>query len=121
MKRIDDYNRQRLRVAQHYNRLLAGSGLQTPAIPADRDHVFHQYTLLCDDRDALRDRVLAQEIACAIYYPIPLHRQKAFADTEQPRLPVTEATAKRCLSFPIFPEMSNAQIESVCESILGSG
>jgi len=121
LKRIDEYNQQRLRVARQYNQLLAGSRFETPVIPEDRDHVFHQYTLLCDDRDALRETILAADISCAVYYPVPLHQQKAFADTEQPELPVTESTARRCLSLPIFPEMTEQQITRVCEAILGSG
>jgi dTDP-4-amino-4,6-dideoxygalactose transaminase len=121
LKHIDSYNRERLRVARQYNHLLADSRFTTPAIPGDRDHVFHQYTLLCDDRDALREAVLARDIACAVYYPIPLHRQKAFADTAQPDLPVTETTAKRCLSLPVFPEMTELQVTTVCEAVLAAG
>jgi len=117
LKHIDEYNRQRLRVAQAYNERLIGSRFQVPAIPDDRDHVFHQYTLLCDERDAVREAVLARDVACAIYYPVPLHRQKAFADTQQPDLPVTEDCARRCLSLPIFPEMTEQQIDTVCEAL----
>ena len=117
LRHIDEYNRKRLDVARNYNRHLAGSRFQTPAIPDDRDHVFHQYTVLCDDRDAVREAVISQGVACAVYYPIPLHRQQAFSDTEQPELPVTEATAQRCLSLPIFPEMTEQQIETVCEAL----
>lgn len=120
LKRIDEYNRSRLRIAQNYNQLLAGSRFETPQIPDDRDHVFHQYTLLCNDREAVREAVLACNISCAIYYPIPLHQQPAFADSKQPKLPVTEATARRCLSFPIYPEMSQDQVASVCEAILSA-
>ena len=120
LKQLDDYNASRLRVAQTYNRLLAGSRFETPEIPDDRDHIFHQYTLLCDGRDAVREAVLAKDISCAVYYPVPLHQQKAFADTVQPNLPVTEATSQRCLSFPVFPEMTNEQIETVCEAILSA-
>ncbi len=120
LEHIGDYNAKRLAVARAYNEGLAGSRFETPFIPEDRDHIFHQYTLLCENRDSLRESLLAQEIACAIYYPVPLHQQKAFADTEQPSLPVTEATALRCLSLPIFPEMSEAQIETVIEAVLNS-
>ncbi len=120
LKHIDEYNRRRLEVARAYNRRLAGSRFETPRIPEDRDHVFHQYTLLCDGRDQVREAVLARNVACAIYYPVPLHRQKAFSDTAQPELPVTEATAERCLSLPIFPEMSTAQIDAVCEAVLSA-
>ena len=120
LKYIAQYNENRLQVARTYNRLLAGSRFETPAIADDRDHIFHQYTVLCDDRDAEREQVMAQSVACAVYYPIPLHRQKAFADTSQPDLPITEATARRCLSFPIFPEMTGQQIETVCAAILST-
>ena len=118
LKRIDDYNAKRLAIAERYNKRLAGSQFETPHIPQDRDHVFHQYTLLCDQRDSVRETLLALEIACAIYYPVPLHLQKAFADVQAPELPITEATAQRCLSLPIFPEMTNAQVDAVCEALL---
>ena len=118
LEHIDDYNARRLAVAEAYNERLAGSDFQTPAIPQDRDHVFHQYTLLSERRDAVRDALLAKDVACAIYYPVPLHRQKAFAGTRQPDLPVTESVSQRCLSLPIFPEMSTAQIDTVCAALL---
>ncbi len=120
LKHIDEYNRKRHEIAMAYNERLAGSRFQPPVIPQDRDHVFHQYTILCDNRDAVREAVLAQEVSCAVYYPIPLHQQKAFADTVQPQLPVTEATAQRCLSLPIFPEMTEQQIAIVCEALLSA-
>ena len=55
---------------------------------------------------------------CAIYYPVPLHRQEMFAATHgQVRLPVAERTAERCLSLPISPMLQDAQVERVCEVI----
>lgn len=120
LRHIDDYNRKRLEVARAYNERLAGSRFQTPAIPQDRDHVFHQYTLLCDERDAAREAIIAKGVSCAVYYPIPLHQQQALSNTGQPGLPVTETTAQRCLSLPIFPEMTEAQIASVCEAVLSA-
>ena len=120
LKHIDEYNQRRLDVAKSYNQLLAGSRFETPVIANDRDHIFHQYTVLCDGRDDVREQVLARGIACAVYYPIPLHQQKAFVGTVQPDLPVTESTASRCLSFPIFPEMTSQQVEAVCEAMLSA-
>ena len=118
LRHIDEFNQNRLRVALTYNKLLADTELELPAIPDDRDHVFHQYTLLTDNRDQLRDSVLSQQIACAIYYPVPLHRQKAFSDTNITALPVTDIISQRCLSIPIFPEMTEQQVVTVCEAIL---
>ncbi len=120
LKRIDEYNQNRLRVAKLYNRLLADSPIKTPNIPDDRDHVFHQYTVLSDKRDAIKEHVLAQDISCAVYYPVPLHQQKAFGDTQTVSLPVTESISQRCLSFPVFPEMTDAQVETVCQAILST-
>ena len=118
LKHIDAYNANRHQVAKTYNDLLADGPFKTPEIPKDRSHVFHQYTLLCEHRDAVRESLLAREIACAIYYPVPLHQQKAFADAKPVNLPVTEATASNCLSLPIFPEMTREQIEMVCAALL---
>lgn len=120
LKHIDSYNQNRLRVAQGYNRLLAKADLLTPAIPGDRDHVFHQYTVLSERRDQIREALLAQQIACAVYYPVPLHQQKAFADTNPAALPVTESVARRCLSFPIFPEMTEDQVETVAAAVINA-
>ena len=120
LRHIDDYNRRRLEVARSYNRLLADSRFETPAIADDRDHIFHQYTILCDGRDAVRQHIIAQGVACALYYPIPLHQQKVFSNNPQPALPVTESSASRCLSLPIFPEMTGQQIETVCDAILSA-
>ena len=120
LKHIDKFNQNRLRVAQTYNKLLADTELELPAIPDDRDHVFHQYTLLTDNRDQLRDSVLSQQVACAVCYPIPLHRQKAFADNQTTALPVTDVISQRCLSFPIFPEMTEQQVQTVCGAILSA-
>jgi dTDP-4-amino-4,6-dideoxygalactose transaminase len=120
LKYIDEYNQKRLAVARSYNERLSNSRFQTPTIADDRDHVFHQYTVLCDQRDAVREHVLSRGVACAVYYPIPLHQQKVFADSTTAELPVTESTASRCLSLPIFPEITEAQIASVCEAILSA-
>lgn len=118
LKYIDAYNQNRKRVAETYNRLLADSSIITPHIPPDRDHIFHQYTVLADNRDAIKEHVMAQRIASAVYYPVPLHQQKAFADAPSVSLPITEEVSQRCVSFPIFPEMRESQIETVCKAIL---
>ena len=118
LKHIDEYNRKRLDVAKAYNQRLQSSGFTLPEIPQDRDHIFHQYTLLCDQRDARRESIVNQKVSCAVYYPIPLHQQRAFESMGTVSLPVSEETASRCLSLPIFPEMTTAQIDTVCNAVL---
>lgn len=119
LKRIDQYNEHRRRVARLYHERLA----ELPAIiPPHEDglgrHVFHQYTILSPQRDRLMAALQAADIGCAIYYPIPLHRQEVFAaDYGHLSLPVAERVAQQCLSLPIFPEMTEAQVEAVVAAL----
>jgi dTDP-4-amino-4,6-dideoxygalactose transaminase len=114
LRHIDRFNRERRRVARRYNELLAGSGAVTPHEDGKGVHVFHQYTLLTDRRERVMHALQQEHIACAIYYPIPLHRQKAFAGmADATRAPVAERVAARCLSLPIYPELSDAQIRTI--------
>lgn len=71
-----------------------------------------------DNRDQIRDSLLRRQIASAIFYPIPLHRQKAFANSDSMTLTTTDSVSRRCLSLPIFSEMSEHQIETVCDAVL---
>ena len=115
---IDRYNQERRRVAHRYTAGLAGLNLQTPFEDGVGLHVYHQYTLLCDDRAVIQQALTDQKIASAIYYPVPLHQQKVFASISAgSHFPVTESVAERCLSLPIYPELSNEAIDEVCEVI----
>ncbi len=118
LPRIDHYNQQRRRVAQRYQAGLAGLPLQTPFEDGIGQHVYHQYTLLCERRDALQQALSAAQIASAIYYPVPLHQQRVFAaEAAGQAFPVTESVARCCLSLPIYPELSDAAIDEVCAVI----
>ncbi len=116
---IDHYNAERRRVAARYSEGLKGLPVETPHEDGIGVHVYHQYTLLTDHREALMTALTEDGIANAIYYPVPLHQQKAFAepDGEPESLPVTESVAARCLSLPIFPELEDAQVDRIVERI----
>ena len=115
---IDRYNQERRRVAHRYTAGLAGLNLQTPFEDGVGLHVYHQYTLLSDDRAVIQQALTDQKIASAIYYPVPLHQQKVFASISAgSHFPVTESVAERCLSLPIYPELSNEAIDEVCAVI----
>lgn len=114
LKRLREYNEGRRRVAHLYSSLLAGSGVVTPFEDGKGVHVYHQYTLLSDHREVIMKALGEAGIASAVYYPIPLHRQDVFAaDYAGVTLPVAEEVAARCMSLPIFPEMTAAQVEEV--------
>ncbi len=118
LRHIDEFNRERRRVAHRYNELLRGSGVITPREDGHGRHVFHQYTLLSEHRDEIMKSLQARQIACAVYYPIPLHRQKAFAhQCENVSLPVTDDVTARCVSLPIYPEMPDEHIVAITDVI----
>jgi dTDP-4-amino-4,6-dideoxygalactose transaminase len=114
LKRIDRYNRERRRVARRYSELLAGLPVVTPFEDGIGGHVYHQYTLLSERRDAIQQALQAAGIASAIYYPVPLHRQNVFKENYAGvQLPVTEDVARRCLSLPIYPELDDDSIRRI--------
>lgn len=118
LKHIDEYNGGRRRVAHLYSSLLAGTGIVTPFEDGKGIHVYHQYTVLTDRRDAIMKALSDSGIASAVYYPIPLHRQEVFAEAYKGvSLPVAESTAARCMSLPIFPEMTDEQVREVVQVV----
>jgi len=118
---IDHWNAERRRVADRYDSALADLPLHTPVRSDTGTHVFHQYTLTSDHRDTIAAALKAAGIGHAIYYPVPLHRQPAFADALTPHsLTHAEETATRCLSLPMFPELDDARIDEICATIRGA-
>ena len=114
---IDEFNNERRRVAHSYTEKLKDV-VTVPHEDGIGTHVYHQYTVLTDKRDQIMPALSAKEIGNAIYYPIPLHQQKAFEkECAGVSLPVTEDTIKHCMSLPIFPEMTEEQIKLVCDTI----
>ena len=117
LKRLATYNKERRRAAHHYSELLKGI-VTPPHEDGYGTHIYHQYTLLTDNRDAIMKALSDKQIGCAVYYPVPLHQQKVFADVCQGvSLPVTEEVSSRCMSLPIYPELSNEQVEQVVDVI----
>jgi dTDP-4-amino-4,6-dideoxygalactose transaminase len=120
LKRIDQYNEGRRRVGHRYSRSLAEMGLTPPHEDGLGRHVYHQYALLTDNRDAIMAALREKEIGCAVYYPIPLHQQEVFAEScKGQSLPVAEAVAARVMSLPIFPELKDEQVDEILEVIRG--
>ena len=117
LKRLDDFNARRIAIADFYNRLLDGA-VETPYADGKGRHVYHQYTILSDKRDAIQKALTEAGIACAVYYPVPLHKQEMFAASHgHITLPVTERTAQRCLSLPISPMLQDAQVERIAKVV----
>lgn len=118
LRRIDDYNRRRRHVAKVYSEGLADLSVTTPYEDGIGVHVYHQYTLLSERRDVIMQALQAAGVASAIYYPVPLHKQKVFAEQCAGMvLPITEQVAERCLSLPIYPELEEADIGTIIDVI----
>jgi dTDP-4-amino-4,6-dideoxygalactose transaminase len=114
------WNAARRRVADLYMEALTDVGdLQLPMPASYAEHVYHLFVIRTDRRDALREFLTARGIATGLHYPYPLHLQDAYASLglRPGSLPVTERVARRCLSLPMFPEMTESQVARVGEAV----
>lgn len=109
----------RVRARRYDEGLCRIQGVTPPATDPSNEHVFHQYTIRAERRDALQAHLKASGIGSKVYYPVPLHLQPCFAHLGQRRgqLPETERAASEVLSVPIYPELSDAQSGAVIEAI----
>ena len=121
---LDQYNTARQNAARKYSAAFEGhKNIVAPSICDICDcHVFHQYTLriIDGDRDGLMQHLLDNGIPCAIYYPIPLHSQKAYLDAryKEENFPVTNLLAKQVISLPMHTELDDEQIKFITDSVL---
>jgi len=117
LKHIDEFTAGRRRVAHLYSELLEGVA-SVPFEDGKGVHVYHQYTLLTDRREAVMARLSEQQISSAVYYPIPLHKQDVFAGAyAHVNLPVAEDVARRCMSLPVYPEMPEESVRRVANAV----
>ncbi|CAG0991954.1 dTDP-3-amino-2,3, 6-trideoxy-4-keto-D-glucose/dTDP-3-amino-3,4, 6-trideoxy-alpha-D-glucose/dTDP-2,6-dideoxy-D-kanosamine transaminase [Anaerolineales bacterium] len=117
---MDTWNARRTRVAATYTTALAECGLTLPAVPDGMEPVWHLYVVRHLQRDALQRDLQARGIQTLIHYPIPPHRQQAYADLGWPAgsFPVAESMADHVLSLPMGPHLSAAQQERVIEAVI---
>lgn len=117
LQRIDRFNTERRRVAHLYSELL-GDLVTVPHEDGKGVHVYHQYTVLSDRHDVIMAKLSEKQIASAVYYPIPLHRQDVFSAAYAGiTLPVAENVASRCMSLPIYPEMPDESVRLVAQTV----
>lgn len=119
LRHLENWTEARRAIADKYNRLLAGSGVERPTEMPWARHVYHLYTVRTNDRDNLQQSLLKEGIQTGIHYAAPVHLQPAYADLgyERHSLPNSENAAEQVLSLPLYPEMTNDQIESVAQSV----
>jgi len=117
---LDRWTERRRENARAYNKLFEGSPVTTPVIRPGNTHTFHQYTIRAPRRDELRSHLASKDIGSEIYYPVPLHLQECFKSLgyKEGDLPESERAAKECLSLPVYPELTEEQLEYVAASVL---
>lgn len=130
LKYLEGWIARRQQIATRYSEALTQRGLPAKGIvvPArvyqgktgdSMDHVFHQYVIRAQDRNALKATLETKGVGCGIYYPVPFHHQPCWTSRYGTSwsFPRTEKAAAECLALPIFPEMSDEQVDIVVSSI----
>ena len=109
---LDRANASRQAAASLYGSLLADLPVRLPAEPEASDHVYHLYVVEVDDRDGLQRHLEGVGIATGIHYPTPIHLQPAFRELgySPGDFPVTEASARRILSLPMYPKIETQSV-----------
>lgn len=117
---LDANNVRRAAIASRYDRAFAGLPLTLPATSSEDTHVYHLYVVRCEQRDRLSAHLAADQISSAVHYPVPVHQQHGYAErviVTDGGLPVTTGLADQILSLPIYPELSDAEVDLVIASI----
>jgi dTDP-4-amino-4,6-dideoxygalactose transaminase len=118
LRHLPGWNAARRRIARRYDELLADTGLALPDLPDDERHVFHLYVVQTRERDRLQGRLQERGVETAIHYPLPAHLQPVYQGLAAPgSLPVTERLAGEVLSLPIYPELTDAEVEAVAAAV----
>jgi dTDP-4-amino-4,6-dideoxygalactose transaminase len=118
LRKLEQFNAARQRNAEFLNRHL--QNVITPQVPAGQTHVWHQYTirLTHTDRDAAIEKLKAQDVGSAVFYPVPVYRQKVYLDRGYNEfLTVTEEVTKQVLSLPVHPALSPTDLETIVDAV----
>jgi dTDP-4-amino-4,6-dideoxygalactose transaminase len=113
-------NQRRAAIAAAYHEGLAGTGLVLPKKRAGAMHVYHQYVVRHSDRDRFQARLKDEGIGTNVHYPVPVHRQPAYCgrfDIDPGGLDVTDAVATQILSLPMYPELDDATVADIVETV----
>jgi dTDP-4-amino-4,6-dideoxygalactose transaminase len=116
---LADWTERRRTIAARYRAGLTGLGVVVPSERPDSTHVYHQFAIRVPNRDAVQRRMAEREVHTAIYYPVPLHLQPMYRDLgyRSGDFPEAERAAKEVLCLPMYPELTDAQVDEVVEAV----
>jgi dTDP-4-amino-4,6-dideoxygalactose transaminase len=117
LRHLDRWNARRAAIADRYRSRLGGLPIGLPKAANGRTHVYHLFVIQIDDRDEVLACLKEAGIGAGIHYPIPIHCQPAYNDLgyTSGTFPVAEAAAARLLSLPVYPEMTDEQVDTVAD------
>jgi dTDP-4-amino-4,6-dideoxygalactose transaminase len=120
LRHLDDWNARRRRIAARYCAELRNANVTLPHADNPDEHIWHVFVVRHPDRDAFQRRLAAAGIATQIHYPIPPHRQEAYAELGwgEGAFPIAEAIHREVLSLPIGPQMTDEQVDAVIGAVL---
>ena len=119
IKEIDKWNSRRREIVKAYNEALQNSNLVTPVSRDDVEHVYHMYILQSENREEVIAKLKEAGIATGVYYPVPLHLQKCYTNLgyKEGDMPVAEYLSHRTFAIPVYPELTNEQVEYIISKI----
>lgn len=119
LRHLEQWTEARRAIAAQYNQRLANRGITLPREMPWARHVYHVYSLRTPDRDSFRAALQAHGIQTSIHYAIPVHLQPAYAELGYGRgsFPESEAAANEVVALPIYPELTESQVDLVCETV----
>ncbi|NLK93595.1 MAG: DegT/DnrJ/EryC1/StrS family aminotransferase [Clostridiales bacterium] len=119
IKYIDKWNAKRREIAEKYNESLKDTEFVLPTVDSHNEHVYHMYILQSDHRDKIIEKLKDKGIATGVYYPVPLHLQKVYSSLgyKEGDMKVAEYLSHRTFAIPVYPELSDEQIDYIINSI----
>jgi dTDP-4-amino-4,6-dideoxygalactose transaminase len=120
LRHLDARNARRRSIADHYNDAFSHLGIGVPREDPGERAVYHQYVIRTPERDRLQSHLRERGIDTGVHYPVPLHRQPAWLRGygEAPPLPRCERLAAEILSLPVFPDLTEAEVERVTAGVV---
>lgn len=119
LRQINAFNEARRQNAAAYCAAIMNKEIILPVVADGCEHVYHQFTIRTKNRDLLADALQKQDIASAVYYPVPLHQQEVFLKSGRhlAPLPQSELCAQEVISLPMFPELNREEIRLIADVI----
>ena len=118
LSRLDEDNERRRQIALLYQREIKNPLIVQPPLPADsQEVVWHVYPVRCPDRDSLKSYLKERGIETMVHYPIPPHRQKAYAEWNHLHFPITERIHREILSLPVNPLLSDEEVLRIAKAV----